>query len=197
MGAKGPSAARAGRALAVWVALAMVFAALGGGGAARAEMPRRTSSITFHGWSKDSRWVAYTRFRGGRARPDERMHRLVEGGAFTGFGEHVGGDVAAYAARRGYVLRTMQKEVLDTERVRFRDGALELVVTFEVGKAVGWRLSQGGVEVARHAFDRPYLAFDVDAFPSPDGRQAILVMALDTGWEIDAAAYPVALPPEQ
>lgn len=171
----------------------LVLGTFGRPEAAHAEMPRRTSTITFYGWSKDSRWVAYTRFRGGRQRPDEPMHRLVEGGTFRGFGEHVGGDVAAYAARRGYVLRTMAKEVLDPSRIRFRDGALALVVTFEVGKAIGWRLTRDGVELARHAFDRPYLAFDVDVFPSPDGRQAVLVMALDTGWEVDAAAFPVPL----
>jgi hypothetical protein len=175
------------------LALLFALAVLGGPGAARAEMPRRASTITVHGWSTDSRWVAYTRFRGGRERPDERMHRRVEGGAFRGFGEHVGGDVAAYATRRGYVVRTMTKEVLDASRIRFRDGAREFVVTFAVGKAIGWRLTRDGVALAHHAFDRPYLAFDVDAFPSPDGRQALLVMALDTGWEVDAAAFPVAL----
>lgn len=185
--------ARGSRWLLVWALGVALGGPTGAPGPARAEMPRRTSAITFHGWSKDSLWVAYTRDRSGRGRPDERMHRRVQHGAFTGFGEHVGGDVAAYAARRGYVVRSMNKEFVGSDRVQFRDGELAFVVVFEIGKDVGFRVIQNDGVCAAHAFDRPYLAFDVDAFPSPDGRQALLVMGLDTGWEIDAAAFPISL----
>jgi hypothetical protein len=47
--------------------------------------------------------------------------------------------------------------------------------------------------VAEHSFDRIYVSFDAELYPSPDGRQAVLVMHLDSGWEIDAAIYPVPL----
>lgn len=192
--------------------------------------PRSSGSrLTFHGWSPDSRLVAYTRYRlGKRGAPqsEQRVQRFVTDGAFAGFGRMVGGDVERYAAAHGYVATPAPRRQLDraecTARVhadgaagpaepaaRAADGALRancwelrlgertFVLDFDVGDEIGWRLFEGPRELARHAFDRIYVAFDPDLYAAPNGRQAVLVVHLDTGWDTDAAVYPVSLvPPE-
>jgi len=66
-------------------------------------------------------------------------------------------------------------------------------LTLDVAAQVSWRLSRDGVELAHHTFDRIYLAFDPQLYPAPDASQAVLVMHLDTGWEMDAAIFPFSL----
>lgn len=153
----------------------------------------RGSAIDFHGWSRDSRLVAYTRRRIGRTRPDQRMQRFVESGEFTGFGRMVGGDVATYARERGYVAAAAPKSRRSESEVVFQVGEERLVLTIEVGRSQVWRLARGQQVLAEHAFDRIYVGFEAELHPSPDRTQAVLVMHLDTGWEIDAAIFPVSL----
>lgn len=159
----------------------------------RAAPSQRGSALYFFGWSRDSRLIAYTRQRVGRTRPDQRMHRFVEGGAFAGFGKMVGGDVERYALERGYVVVASPRERPSETRFEFRAGGAPLVLEMQVGHAQSWRLSLAGKTLAEHTFDRIYVDFDVSLFPSPDGAQGVLVMHLDTGWEIDAAIFPVPL----
>jgi hypothetical protein len=170
---------------------------------ARAESPperatvrsARGSQIVFHGWSKDSRLVAYTRQRlhDGREEVEQRMHRFVKAGEFGGFGRMVGGDVARYALERGYVAAPLPTRRVAPLSYEFQSGPRKLALEFDVGQAHGWRLSVDGVAQASHRFDRIYIGFDVEAFASPDGTQVVLVMALDTGWEVDAAVFAAPL----
>jgi len=162
--------------------------------AAYAAPSRRGSAISFYGWSRDSRVIAYTRQRVGRTRPDQRMHRFVEAGAFTGFGKMVGGDVERYAQDRGYVVIAAPSRRLSETTFEFAPvGGGPLVLDMQVGSAQSWRLTAGVKVLAEHTFDRIYVGFDAELFPSPDGAQAVLVMHLDTGWEIDAAIFPLVL----
>ena len=48
--------------------------------------------------------------------------------------------------------------------------------------------------LATHTFSKVYVGCDANLYPSPDRRNAVLVMSLDTGWMTDAAIYPVAIP---
>lgn len=153
----------------------------------------RGSALYFFGWSRDSRLIAYTRQRVGRTRPDQRMHRYVEGGEFTGFGKMVGGDVERYAQERSYVIKGVTKRRISETRFELDFADKTYTLAIEVGKAQLWRLKVGDTVIGEHAFDRIYVGFDVDLFPSPDGTQAVIVMHLDTGWEIDAAIFPVLL----
>ncbi|MCC6625690.1 MAG: hypothetical protein IT385_30930 [Deltaproteobacteria bacterium] len=164
--------------------------------AARAEAapPSARSRIVFHGWSPDSQLVAYTRERATRTGGAlQRMHRFVRGGAFDGFGRMVGGDVATYARERGYVAHpaAQRREGPTRWHLRFAERVLTLDVV--IGRQVSWVLSEAGRELARHTFDRIYLDFEPELYPSPDGSQAVLVMHLDTGWEVDAAIFPVGI----
>ena len=192
------------RSLGLIVAL---FIALGGAlpapAMARGEEPRpapaavrRGSEIVFHGWSRDSKYVAYTRHRF-IARPRhtefQRMHRQVLGGQFTGFGTKVGGDVELHAQRSGYVATPLPWRRTSETSLELQLGARVLQLELDVGRNHGWRLREGEHILAEHRFDRIYVGFRAELFPSPDSRQAIVVMHLDSGWDVDAAAWPVAL----
>lgn len=158
-----------------------------------AEPPRSGSHIIFHGWSPDSRLVAYTRERYGRGAGPQRMQRFVLDGVFAGFGRMVGGDVETYARERKYVVTPAARRQDDATTWIFRVAERDLVFEIEVGAEQHWSLGDGERELARHAFDRIYVGFDPALYVSPDGQQAVLVMHLDAGWEIDAAIYPVRL----
>lgn len=157
---------------------------------------RRGSEIVFHGWSRDSKYVAYTRHRFG-ARPEhierQRMHRQVLGGAFTGFGTMVGGDVELHAQRSNYVVAPLPWRRTSETALELRFGERVLHLELDVGRNHGWRLRDGERVIANHRFDRIYVGFRAELYPSPDGRQAIVVMHLDSGWDIDAAAWPIEL----
>lgn len=163
---------------------------------AREHAPRRGSEIRFHGWSPESSFVAYTRVRHSRARrpgPAEvkRLHRRVRDGRFDGFGSMVGGDVEAHARRRGYVVIALPQRRLSDTLVELVDGERSFRLELDVGRDHGWRLREGDALIAEHRFDRIYVGFEAELFVSPDRSQGLLVMHLDTGWEVDAAAYPV------
>lgn len=159
---------------------------------------RRGSEIVFHGWSRDSKYVAYTRHRF-IARPEhierQRMHRQVLGGAFTGFGTKVGGDVELHAQRSRYVVAPLPWRRTSETSLELRFGERLFHLELDVGRNHGWRLREGERIMAHHRFDRIYVGFRAELYPSPDGRQAIVVMHLDSGWDIDAAAWPVELAP--
>ena len=92
-----------------WLAIAVMLGA--------APRPSKGSELTFHGWSPDSRLVAYTRHRAGKARDDQRVHRFVEHGEFTGFGRKVGADVERYARLKRYVVAPLaRRELVHTEQ---------------------------------------------------------------------------------
>jgi len=154
---------------------------------------KRGSALVFHGWSPDSRLIAYTRQRLGRARRDQRMQRFVAHGRFTGFGAQVGGDVARRAQERGYVAIPAPRRRPSEDLIEFDQGQGTLELTLRVSRAQRWELRRQGVLLAEHTFDRIYVDFDAELFPAPDGSQAVLVMHLDTGWEVDAAIFPVSL----
>lgn len=187
------------------VALIIAVSGLSAPAHARGERPgqavpvvRRGSEIVFHGWSRDSKYVAYTRHRF-IARPQQverqRMHRQVRGGAFTGFGTKVGGDVELHARQSGYIVTPLPWRRTSETELELRLGERVLHLELDVGRNHGWRLRDGERVLANHRFDRIYVGFRAELYPSPDGRQAIVVMHLDSGWDIDAAAWPVELAP--
>jgi hypothetical protein len=157
--------------------------------------------LTFHGWSPDSRWIAYTRHFRARRLPDgtdepareQRLHRRVRDGRLAGFGSQVGRDVAAHAAARGYVAAPLAKVAEGPHAFAFGAGAFSLHI--DIGRTLGFTLYEGGARLFRHTFDRLYVGFEPELYPSPDGRQAILVFHLDSGWETDAAIFPLRLSP--
>ena len=175
--------------------------------AAAGSQPRYGSTLTFHGWSANSRFVAYTRVRhqadphapDGERREVQRMHRQVRRGVFVGFGSWVGGEVEALAQEHGYAAVKAPRERISDDLTRFRVGDAVFDVAWRVGDRVGWELRRGDTVLGAGAFDTPYLAGEFTLFPSPDGEQALLVARLDAGWVIDTAVFPVplgaALPP--
>lgn len=166
---------------------------------AAASIPRgasaapRGSRLEFHGWSRDSRWVAYTRRALGRTGKEQRMHRLVVDGAFAGFGSEVGGDVQRFALAHNYVSAPAPQRRVDPMTFEFGVGERTFTLVIEPGTQLGWRLSRDGRTLAKHTFDSLYVDFAVELYPAPDAAQAILVMHLDTGWQVDAAVFPVPL----
>jgi hypothetical protein len=170
---------------------------------AEARPPERGSSLTFHGWSPDSRLVAYTRARIGRGgrrgerASEQRMHRFVKGGRFAGFGRMVGGDVLRYAEEHGYVAAAAPRRQVGEMRYELALGREVLALAIGVERTQTWRLTRGEERLGQHTFDRIYVGFEFELYPSPDGTQAVLVMHLDTGWETDAAIFPVSLSPSR
>lgn len=157
---------------------------------------RRGSEIAFHGWSRDSKYVAYTRTRFGpqaTVLERQRLHRQVRAGDFTGFGKMVGGDVEAHARRSSYVATPLPSRRLSETALELMWGRRPLLLELDIGREHGWRLWHQQRLLASHRFDRIYVGFRADIYPSPNGRQAIVVMHLDSGWDIDAAAFPVDL----
>ncbi len=157
---------------------------------------RAGSEIVFHGWSPDSRYVAYTRARRGKGptrKEQSRLHRRVLDGRFEGFGTMVGGDVAAHAEKHGYRVEPAPWRRTSETSLELGLGATHLDLEFDVGRHHGWRLIHEGVVLAEHRFDRIYVGFAAELFVSPDMAQGVLVMHLDSGWDTDAAAYPVDL----
>jgi len=159
---------------------------------------RAGSEIVFHGWSRDSGYVAYTRFRRGKGPADkeqQRLHRQVRDGRFEGFGTMVGGDVATHAQKHGYRVDPLPWRRTSETSLELSLGAAHLELEFDVGRHHGWRLLHDGVVLAEHRFDRIYVGFRAELFMSPDRSQGVVVMHLDSGWDIDAAAFPVDLEP--
>jgi len=157
---------------------------------------RSGSEIVFHGWSLDSRYVAYTRFRRGKGptqKEQQRLHRRVRDGHFTGFGTMVGGDVATHAKKHGYRVEPLSWRRTSDTALELDLGAARLDLALDVGRHHGWRLTYGGAVLAEHRFDRIYVGFQAELFVSPDKAQGVLVMHLDSGWDTDAAAFPVDL----
>ena len=155
----------------------------------------RGSRLEFYGWSRDSRWVAYARRALGRPGKDQRMHRLVRDGAFGGFGREVGGDVQGFALAHHYVVAPAAQRRVDPLTFELAVGEASLTLKIEPGEKLGWRLVREGRTVASHTFDSLYVDFAVELYPAPDAAQGILVMHLDTGWQVDAAVFPVPLGP--
>lgn len=161
------------------------------------------SHIDFWGWSNDSQWIAYTRTRRRPAptRREEaidevqRMHRQVTGGALTGFGTMTGGDVADWARQHDYVVAPARVTPEGDGVWRFVVDGRPLVFAVEVGEGVAFRVRAGERVLLEHRFDKVYVGVTPALYPSPDRRQAVLVLALDTGWIIDAGLYAFALPP--
>lgn|GEM_PF-1982046 len=161
------------------------------------------SRVVFHGWSKSSDYVAYTRIRhrpgdGPRAKPIDqvqRMHRRIEGGELAGFGKMVGGDVESWALQHDYVVDPAPQTRTDGRTVLFRVAGREYVLKLLVGRRVGWELRAGDQLLRRHYFDSIYLDFTAELYVAPNARQAALIMHLDAGWVVDAALYPVGLLP--
>lgn len=196
-----PGRPRGLRTLLAILALALVAPIAG---VAAAPAPRYGSELVFHGWSTDSRYIAYTRTRrrppprkGADTPPPDvqRMHRQVLRGAFAGFGSQVGGDVAGWARTHGYTAA----DPMPRDRVGPREtlfvlpGPRELTLELTVGDRVGWALREGDEPIAEHVFDAIYVDSDAELFVAPDRSQAVLVMHLSTGWVVDSAIYPVAL----
>ncbi len=116
-------------------------------------------------------------------------------GAFHGYGSESGGDVEGFARDKGYVATCLPSRKVGEDRVVFGEGDDEVVLDIVTGRHLGWRLSRGDKVLATHTFQDIYVDVEADLYPSPDGRQAILVMHLDKGWVVDAAVYPVWLGP--
>ena len=170
--------------------------------------------LDFHGWSPDSRYVAYTRHyplapgrepreadgEGGDTAADgskiQRMHRKVRAGDIVGFGRMVGKDVEAYAAASGYIRTEQAREVISPREFRFAasepDGQA-ITIAIEVGRRLAFRVRRGDKTLFRHIYDRLYVGFEPTLHPSPDGCQALLVFHLDAGWEVDAAIFTFPL----
>jgi hypothetical protein len=171
-----------------------------------AEADRETQRLAFHGWSPDSRYIAYTRYHPPGRRPEgagddspdadgwtlQRMHRKVSDGDLKGFGRMVGKDVAAHAAAAGYVVRPMPREAVGEGVFHFA-GDPPMTLEIEVGRQLGFHVKRGARTIFRHVFDRLYVAFEPSIYPSPNGCQALLVFHLDTGWEVDAAIFTFPL----
>lgn len=164
--------------------------------------------LVFHGWSPDSRYIAYTRHHppSSRAASEDgdaveaedgwtmqRMHRLVKAGRVLGFGRMVGKDVETYAASEGYVATRLEREVLGPTTFRFGAGEEALTLEVEVARRLAFSVRRGGHVVFRHLFDRLYVGFEPELHPSPDGCQVLLVFHLDAGWEVDAAIFTFPL----
>jgi len=166
--------------------------------------PALGSRLEVHGWSSDSRFIAYTRVR---VRPDtrrrrappirseQRMHREVRDGAFGAFGSHVGRDVFGLALAEEYVAEAAPRVEHGRTGWRFTVGSRTFSLDLRVGDGLGWSLSLGDDVLAQHDFSQIYIAIEPALYPSPNGAQAVLVMHLDTGWLVDAAIYPVSLVP--
>ncbi len=159
--------------------------------------------LRFHGWSADSQFVAYTRTRtlrakraGAAARVTTRhAHKKVVKGAFRGGAPRHGKDLAIWAHANGYVVKPIERSVLDDRRTWFvaPEGVYEFRLVIE--KSLVWELLFEGEVVSRRAFDSLYVGIEPQLFLAPDRGHAVLVMHLDTGWLVDAAAYPIELPP--
>lgn len=163
------------------------------------------SRIAFHGWSPDSRYVAYTRIRnrpppkrGGKPVVDrQRRHRRIVDGDFAGFGSASGGNVSKHARTKGYLVRAFPARSLTDHTIAFDAGdrLLTMAVSAE-DEHIAWSLRDRDIEIARHFFDALYVSVEVDLYPAPDGTQGVVIMHLDTGWVTDAAIYPVRLYPK-
>lgn len=159
--------------------------------------------LRFHGWSPDSQFVAYTRTR--RLRPTRAgaepkvtvrdAHKKVVAGALRGGAPRHGKDLAVWAHQNGYVADGVERSVLDDRRTWFvaPEGVYEFRLVIE--ESLVWELLFEGEVVSRRAFDMLYVAVEPKLFVAPDRRHAVLVMHLDSGWLVDAAAYPLVLPP--
>ena len=191
--------------------LAMLLGATlltGGFSSARAAAetsPQRVgTTVVFHGWSPDGRYVAYTRVqrpaaparRGSRAgKPRVReIHRRIVDGRLAESGPAFGQDIASYAREHGYRPGGRPGVALDDRLVRFDVPEGSYVFDVQVGDKMYWELSFEGDVIVRRAFDQLYVDVQPELYPSPDRRQAIVVLHLDRGWAMEAAVYPVELP---
>jgi hypothetical protein len=140
-----------GRVPRVLLAVVTLFAGSLAPAGARSEpaaAARGAQWLDFHGWSPDSRYIAYTRHHPTGSGPEEeapgertdeggwteqRMHRKVVDGELKGFGRKVGKDVAAHARAAGYVNRPLAREATGPGAFVFRPEPTERTEATEAG----------------------------------------------------------------
>ena len=161
------------------------------------------TNLTFHGWSQDSTYVAYTRkrtLRDRRARRGAKVtvrhaHRRVSDGVLQPFGARFGKDAGRHARRSGYILEPAPLvEEAPYER-RFETSEGTYVFRLHVGEDLRWELLWQDQVLLERPFDTLYVGVRAEIYPSPDRRQVALVLHLDSGWLVDGGFYVAQLPP--
>lgn len=166
-----------------------------------AKGPPAWQRLVFHGWSGDSRWVAYTRTHTPVVAPGQppaeprvqRMHRRIRDGRFDGFGKMVGGDVETFAKDHGYRVEPAVLAQQSPHHFTFNHRDIIYTLDVDIGRTLGFTLKRADTVIFRHTFDRLYVGFEPELHPSPDHSQALLVFHLDSGWDSDAAVFPLRL----
>ena len=165
------------------------------------------SRVTFLGWSPDGRFVAYRRQRWRRPRHpggatryrDRTLHREVRAAKLRGYGPPLKPDAGRYLAAHGYTKGALTRHQEGPRSFAFlaSPGSSPLRLELVPGARLSWRITRARQILAERPFDRLYVAVDAQAFLSPQGDTLAVVLALDTGWRVDAALYLVAIPQEQ
>lgn len=158
--------------------------------------------IEFHGWSPDSRSIAYTRLTRTQRRPGARIRtkvsprlRRVQAGKLVGSAS-IKRRLAVWAKKRRYVVEEPVAESISEDgRVRdyrFPEGPYRFEIV--VADVVEWRLSFRGEVFHRQPFSELYVDATVALRPSPDRAALLVVLHLDTGWTTHGAVYTLPLP---
>ena len=161
--------------------------------------------LTFHGWSADAKYIAYTRRRVTPAKnkalaPEvllKNMHHRVRRCALSGGGprpktsEH---DFGQWVRGLGYQAEARRGVSIDEGLFQFDTPEGRYMLDIQVGPKIAWEFSFEGERIVRRPFHGLYVDFEVSLYPAPDRSCAVLVVHLNTGWRIDAAVYPVPLP---
>lgn len=192
-------------ALGGLVASAFALALFGGPGSSIETQPgeRLGTWISFHGWSPEGHFIAYTRDKRrptGKGRQvqeaTEQLHRIVEDGKLAGYAPAFGKDLEAYATEHRYRVETLPRRQEAERRWIFDAPEGPYTVEVVVGRRLLWQLSYGGRVVKQRAFGAAYVDVDVALYPSPDRKYLLAIMHLDTGWMVDAAVRIIKLPPK-
>ncbi|MEE2779336.1 MAG: hypothetical protein VYE15_02350 [Myxococcota bacterium] len=161
------------------------------------------TELSFHGWSPDSTYVAYTRVRSSRdprnrraTRTTERhAHRRVAEGQLQPFGTRFGKDAGRFARKHGYLAEPAPLVSQTAYERRYETPEGVYVFRLRVGEDLGWELTWQGQVLMERSFDTLYVDVKAELYPSPDRRHIALVLHLNNGWMVDGGFYVAELPP--
>ena len=155
--------------------------------AAPRDIPTGTS-ITFYGWSRDSRYVAYrwTRLRRRKNRKAivtiRKHHRLIWKNRLSGFGPNPGRDIAAYTKKLRYVMTPLKGKLVGKDHWQFATPSATYHFRLKAGKRLRWSLWLDDKVLMEEGCNGLYVQIKPILYPSPNGKTVLVLLHQDTGW---------------
>ena len=165
--------------------------------------PTYGTVISFHGWSPNSNFVAYTWVQTQRPKPPRkkptiirrRLNRRIWKGRLSTYGPASGRNVVAYAKRKKYEVKQLLRQNDGPNAWRFTSAQGTYRFKVVAGKKLRWELYLNETLVGKETCKALYVDILPTLYPSPNGRSVLIHLRQNTGWRWDDAISVVSTQP--